>query len=165
MHYKKISRKREEEAASDIGGYAHPGSGAFWTHKGDCSNEFLHVEDKFVVSPKYSISWDILNKVETEAFSVGKTPILRFGFHIKTYEAKNYAVINRNHVIKDININDVNVIKTTKKSKIFKMNELFELSLKKEGILLHLIYESKNQSYLVMEWDYLVNNTDLLIEE
>jgi len=172
MDFKKISKKREIQGAKDIGGRVHPASGARWHTKGDFSNQFIHVEDKFFCSNNnssdtYSISLDVLHKVEKEAFSIGKTPVLKFGLYNarQTYNNKDFAVINRDHIIKPINYSRENQVSTSKKSYLVRINQLEDIYINNNDILLHLTFTKANKVFVVMKWEYFLENMDLIIEE
>ena len=77
---KKISRKREEKIASDIGGRRHSGSGSQWYRKSDASNTTFQFEDKFTDKIFFTLSLSKLKKIEVEALKVDKIPVFRFGF-------------------------------------------------------------------------------------
>ena len=72
MDNKRLSKKREIQAANDIGGKAHTASGALWHKKSDFSNDMWNLEDKFTHEDKYSIQYSILRKIENLFQKVGR---------------------------------------------------------------------------------------------
>ena len=75
INNKKISKKREHKIAKEMGGKAHIASGALWWKKGDASNDFFLIEDKFTTKDKYTLNIKTLKKIEKEAMNCGKIPV------------------------------------------------------------------------------------------
>lgn len=75
---KRISRKRECQAAEDIGGRAVPGSGS-GESKGDARNSNWMVEDKFTTGKSFQLKRDILSKAIRQAGKTGRKPVIRVG--------------------------------------------------------------------------------------
>jgi len=88
----KFSRKRENDIADDTGGKRHARSGGLWWKKGDASNIDFLFEDKFTEKDFYSVTMLTIQKIEGEALSVGKLPVLRVGF-ISKYGNSDYAIL------------------------------------------------------------------------
>lgn len=75
----KKSRRREEKAASDIGGDHVSGSGSGIV-KGDARNEKWMIEDKFTVRAKrFSVTQDMIDKALRQAYHTGRNPVIRIG--------------------------------------------------------------------------------------
>mgnify|MGYP001820048078 CR=1 FL=1 len=75
---KRISRRRECQAAEDIGGRTVPGSGS-GEAKGDARNSSWMVEDKFTTGKSYQLRRDILSKAISQASKTGRKPVIRVG--------------------------------------------------------------------------------------
>jgi hypothetical protein len=151
MNYKKISTKRENEIAEDIGGRRHTGSGNKWHSKGDASNEFLLIEDKFVISDKYSIQLNIINKLTRQAQKQSKIPVLRFGF-------VNMEFLNNFACIETCYCNPLAVSEsysTNKKSNTFTYTELYTSFILMYGqpVLLQLTFEKEDRNFFIIEWE------------
>jgi len=151
MNYKKISTKRENEIAKDISGRRHTGSGNKWHSKGDASNQFLLIEDKFVISDKYSIQLNILNKLTKQAQKQSKIPILRFGFINKEF-LNNFACIEKCYC-NELLINKC--YSTSKKSSIFTYSELYASIISAFGqpVVLQLTFEKEDKTFFIIEWE------------
>jgi hypothetical protein len=151
MNYKKISTKREQEIAKDISGRRHPGSGNTWSKKGDSSNEFILVEDKYVVGDKYSINLRVINKLTKEANKQAKIPILRFGFTNKE-AVKDYACIETIYC-NSLSANEEYL--STAKSKIFYYDDLYITFVLSYGspVIAKLIFEKEERSFYIIEWE------------
>ena len=75
---KRISRKREQKAARDIGGNTVSGSGS-GEAKGDARNSRWMVEDKFTTGKSYQLRRSILSKAISQAGKTGRKPVIRVG--------------------------------------------------------------------------------------
>jgi hypothetical protein len=146
---KKISRKREEEAAEQIGGRAHPASGAMWYKKSDFSNAFWNIEDKFTHEDKYSIKLDILNKIEKESLNINKTPALRFGFY--KYN-KNYIVIEKKYFHFELDAKEIII---TKNSYMVHFNDLNKFYIESDNIGVIQLTFPKKIFYMLTWEDFL----------
>lgn len=62
--------------AGAIGGRPTPGSGAFWSRKGDARADDLLVEAKMTDKASYSISLRVWDKIRREALLDGRLPVL-----------------------------------------------------------------------------------------
>jgi hypothetical protein len=154
VNYKKISTKREQDIAKDISGRRHVGSGNQWHHKGDDSNEFLLIEDKFVVSDKYSINLNILNKLITQANKQAKIPVLRFGF-LEKDSMNNFACVEDIYCYP---ITTSEYIIAEKRSKTVHYNDLYNTFILSQKLptLIKLTFSSENRSFYIIEWkDFL----------
>lgn len=163
INNKYISKRREKEAAKDIGGRAHPGSGCFWSIKSDASNEFIQLEDKFTNDVKYTLQLDILKKIEKEAMNVGKLPVLRFGFVNSRQYAKNYCLLDINFCKLDLTTCKTIVVKG--KSKVLHAEELYNIFYTL-GInsIVQVEFSSSNDIYYMMLWDYFKDNYSTLLQ-
>lgn len=75
---KRISKKRECQAAEDIGGRVVPGSGS-GEAKGDARNSCWMVEDKFTTGKSFQLKRDVLSKAIKQAGKTGRKPVIRVG--------------------------------------------------------------------------------------
>lgn len=75
---KKLSVKRENQVAKDIGGKVVAQSGA-GTEKGDARNSFWMIEDKFTRSRSFMITKNIVSKAIRQAYETGREPAIRIG--------------------------------------------------------------------------------------
>lgn len=73
---KKNSNKQEKRIAKELGGRRIPGSGSRWDSKGDVKTKKFLVEAKTTTHKSFSVSSDILAKVELEAVGTGRTPVV-----------------------------------------------------------------------------------------
>lgn len=163
INNKYISKRREKEAAKDIGGRAHPGSGCFWSIKSDCSNATVQVEDKFTKETSYALQISILKKIQKEAFEVGKTPLLRFGFEIASPYNKDYCVLNKNHCIQELDVDSTITIKGN--SRILHAEDLYKTFYKVDkNIIVQVEYLKTNDIYYIMLWDFFKENHTTLVE-
>ena len=157
-NYKKRSQKREKKIAKDIGGRTTPGSGSLWYQKSDAYSEHLRIEDKFTDADSFRIQYSILNKIEKEAFTTDKIPVLSLGF---TQSKENYAIIRKLDCIK---VYDLPVFSTGNKSYLLKNDCMRTLYLKSKGIMLfEIMFNFYNKSYYVMTWKDLVENQDIFL--
>lgn len=153
MDNKRLSKKREIQAAKDIGGKAHINSGAMWFCKNDMSDEIWSCEDKFTFDIKYSIKYSIINKLEKHALKINKLPMLRFGFE---KENKNYALVEKKHLKEYLlDIDNILLFKTTKNSILFKLKDLMQLA-NINNILCEIFFEKYNKNYIIITWEYFV---------
>lgn len=162
MNYKKMSTKREKDIAKDISGRRHTGSGNQWHQKGDASNEIFLIEDKFVISDKYSINLGIINKLTKEAKQQSKIPVLRFGF-------SNHEDLTNFACIEICYCNDLTSNKdyqTERKSKTFKYADLYTSFILMYGdpVILKLIFLKEDRSFFILEWQDFLDNQKKLID-
>lgn len=68
--------KQEARLAERLGGARRPGSGAFWSAKGDVRSPGLLVEAKWTARRSMSVTSAVLRKIELEAVSEGRMPVL-----------------------------------------------------------------------------------------
>jgi hypothetical protein len=80
MNWKKKSKKQEKTIAKGIGGKRQPGSGCFDGFKGDVENADILGECKTTGKKSFTITMEILNKIEDEAMGKGKEPRLYIRF-------------------------------------------------------------------------------------
>jgi hypothetical protein len=160
-NYKKISKKREIEIGKQIGGRPHPGSGCFWHKKGDASNEYLLIEDKFVISNKYSIQMSIIKKLTKEANQQDKLPILRFGFH-KEGSKKDYACVESCYCNDMISFAGH---ETNKKSLTLTNEYLYECytTCENEIMCLTVSFLIEDRKFYVFEWNEFLDNIDKIL--
>lgn len=85
-------KDQERQTGKDLGGKRQPGSGAFWTAKGDVSTPRYLVECKLTDKASYSLKEDLLRKIAKEAAVVGKEPVFQIEFQ-GTGRTDSYAVI------------------------------------------------------------------------
>lgn len=163
INNKYISKRREKEAAKDIGGRAHPGSGCFWSIKSDASNEYIQLEDKFTKDSKYTLQLSILKKIEKEAFNVGKLPVLRFGFINTRQYNKEYCVISANHCQTNLRIDYAISVKG--KSTTFHADRLYlMLHASDRNYIFQVEFLASNDIYYIMLWDYFKDNYETLLQ-
>lgn len=74
----KKARKREEQAAEDIGGRRVSGSGS-QEAKGDARNAQWMVEDKHTSGKTYTLSREVINKAVAQANKTGRNAVIRVG--------------------------------------------------------------------------------------
>jgi len=153
---KQKSKKREQKIAKDIGGRNHLMSGAAWFKKGDASNEYFLVEDKFTDKSKYSIKYSELIKINKEALQINKIPIFRFGF---TVNKKDYVIINVKHTLLEAT---KDVTRIDKKQLTVTPDELYKkdiyLSLG-DFIIMTLNFFDKDIFFVVNWENFLYYNT------
>lgn len=154
MNNKKLSKKREVGVAKQIGGRAQPGSGCFWSKKGDITSEHFLIEDKFTHSSQYSVSIKKLFKIEKESLRVNKIPVFRFGF----YELKHdYVVIDLKYIVESIPCKDI--FTTKYDSYLFKDSWLQSIFLASREISLAIIhFNNYNRNFMVLEWNTFIEN-------
>ena len=158
---KRISRRREFTIAEQTGGSRHTGSGALWWKKSDASDIYFQYEDKFTNNEYFSISIAILSKIEKEAISVNKIPVLRIGFITKnsTYD---FVVVRK----KDCSPDYVSEIyeASDKKSYRVRLSNLKDFYNRISGdILLHLFLEKKH--YYIFTWDDFLRLKENIVTE
>lgn len=152
---KRVSRKREQKAGKDIGGRAHIASGALWFEKGDASGEHYLIEDKFTESAYYSISLTILKKLEKEALSVGKLPVLRFGFEPKKGDFAVLRECDCEHLIDD----SVLIIhEMSKKSSRYYLKILKTLYAESQSGLFMFKLILDGVGFYIFKWENFVDN-------
>jgi len=158
MNNKKISRKREQILAKDIGGRATPGSGNKWFEKSDAYNSIIRFEDKFTKKDKYSIQLAELKKIEKEALLTNKIPILRFGFH---HLNQNYVVINTDHFFDTGIERDIKGIDISSKSFTIDSKELNNLYLNSKCIILLVLnFIIENRIYFILRYETFLDNIE-----
>lgn len=106
--FKKHSKKRELRIAKEIGGKTSPGSGCFWFKKGDVSNSYLFVEDKFTIDQNYRIDLKVINKTRQQANKECKIPVLSFGFELPNKKV-SYACIESCYVVDSLGEGPLNL--------------------------------------------------------
>lgn len=74
----KRSQRQEQRTASSHQGRVQPGSGAFWSRKGDVKTKTTLVENKRTDAKGITLKATDLNKIWTEAVSEGLVPVLQF---------------------------------------------------------------------------------------
>jgi len=147
---KKISKKRENKIAADVGGKRHSLSGGLWWKKGDASDEHFLIEDKFTERDYYSITQKVLNKIEKEAMSVSKLPVLRVGF-LKDRKSEDYVVLR----FKDCVFHEGPPVELgSLKSYRFTAEHAKDLYV--SGNTIMLIFMIDSLPYVVMGWDEFV---------
>lgn len=82
------SRKHEDRLGQVFGGKRTPGSGAFWSAKGDVKTPDMLIEHKFTGKKSYSLSSAVLEKIFSEAVLTGRMPV--FGLSLG---GKNYVIL------------------------------------------------------------------------
>lgn len=84
----KQSQAHEKRIAKAIGGTTTPASGAFWSRKGDVSNDKLLIEHKWTGKKTKTISSAELKKITLEAIMEDRLPI--FGIHL---DGEDYVIL------------------------------------------------------------------------
>jgi len=159
---KKKSRKRELKGAEEIEGKAHPGSGNVWYKKGDFSNEFIFVEDKFTTKNTYTLTCKTLEKVERQAKEDLKIPVLKIGF---TNHKQEYAIIRDIYIGKDFEFSAGMGLFTEYRSIILEADSLplmFIRNFSKDNKLIIAILKfnwGKNGqcTYYIIEWQSFID--------
>lgn len=82
--YKK-SRRQERRGAARMGGSTTPGSGAFWSRKGDARTKKELIEYKRTDKKSFTIKTDVLEKIYHEAITEGRLPLLGFQLNSRNY--------------------------------------------------------------------------------
>ena len=154
---KKLSKQRENKIADDIGGQRHSFSGAMWWKKGDASNDDFLIEDKFTEDDHYSATLRVLLKIEKEALSIGKLPVLRVGF-IKDRKSTDYVVLRAMDCLSSKLIPGFS---GAAKSFRLKSTHLKELHMSENKII--LTFSIRSNLYVVMGWDDFVMCKDIII--
>lgn len=67
---------QEARIAAALGGRRRPGSGAFWSAKGDVRTNGELIEAKYTAKKQITVSAAVLRKIELEAVSEGRMPVL-----------------------------------------------------------------------------------------
>ena len=78
---KKQAIKEEQRFGKEIGGVAHPNSGAIDGMKGDGSNEEFTYDHKFTEDKSYILSTTDLNKITREAREQNREPMMGIKFY------------------------------------------------------------------------------------
>ena len=154
---KKISQNRERQIAKDIGGRAQPGSGCFWSKKGDVTSDKFLIEDKFTHKKQYTLKYATLDKIETEAFKVNKIPIFRVGFQgtKDDYILVPWEYVHTAEVI-------MYVYETDKKSMLLKQEILKKHYIESDEIIFGIIKFSMNsRRYYIIGYQEFIDNKDL----
>lgn len=81
----KASQAHEKRLEKVMGGSRTAASGAFWSRKGDVRTEDYLIEHKYTAGKSFSIKSSELNKIETEALLVGRTPVFCFSLGNRDY--------------------------------------------------------------------------------
>ena len=153
---RKLSQKREDKIAKDLGGRRHVLSGGSPFLKGDASNEYFLIEDKFTKEIKYTLKFTLLNKIAVEASKVNKVPIFKFGFMLPTSN-RDYVIIRK----EDCNdfIEDTHRILLSKDSTTLHENILNLLYLDSKTIYIAEIHFLKQDKiyYLIRYRDFVEN--------
>lgn len=68
--------RQESRLANRLGGVRRPGSGAFWSAKGDVRSPGLLIEAKYTAKRQITVSAAVLRKIELEAVSESRMPVL-----------------------------------------------------------------------------------------
>lgn len=157
---KQISQKREKAIGKQIGGRNHIASGALWFQKGDVSNEFIIIEDKFTNKDEYSLSLSVLNKIEKESKKESKVPILSIGFHNHAF---SLACINAKYCKKSFT-SELN-ISTSKNSCIIRYEQLKKayIESKEETLLFIDFNEHERKRFYLFEWSSFIENMESII--
>lgn len=158
---KQKSKKREISIAKDIGGREHLMSGAAWFKKGDASNEYFLVEDKFTDKEKYSIKYNELVKVQKEALEVSKIPIFRFGF---TINKKDYVVLNTKHTLLDATQCDLKIAKkqyTVKPESLYKQ----DVSLPEGDFIIMTLNFFNKDNFFIVSWENFMYYNNIIYGE
>ena len=158
----KLSRKREQDSATDTSGKRHIRSGGLWWNKGDASNVDFLFEDKFTEKEQYSVTGLVINKVEKEALSVNKLPILRIGF-VSKYGNSDYAIIR----YKDCNIASTEYTKipfeiSNKKSICLSSSRLRGLQISGDKFVMRFWLIDKE--YIVVNWSMFLELKDKIMK-
>jgi hypothetical protein len=155
---RKISQKREDKIAKDTGGRRHAMSGGMWHSKGDASNEYFLIEDKFTKETKYSLNYTLLNKIAVEARKVNKIPIFKFGYILPTSQ-RDYVLIRK----EDCNdlVENVHDIFLTKDSTTFHENILNLLYLDSTTMYIAEVnFLRQDKIYYLLRYRDFVDNMD-----
>ena len=158
---KKISQNREKSIGKQIGGRAHIASGALWFQKGDVSNEFIIIEDKFTQKDTYSLSLDTINKIDKEGKQNNKIPIMSIGFQAHKFSV---ACVDQKycHPI----LFEPWSISTPNKSFTIDyqgFHDMYINSLDRFLPLAQIHFTSFNKSYYLFEWDSCIENVSSTI--
>ena len=154
---KKISKQRENKIADDIGGQRHSFSGAMWWKKGDASDDDFLIEDKFTEDNHYSATLKVLLKIEKEALSIGKLPVLRVGF-LKDGKSKDYVVLRAKDCLSSKKSPCIHGAARSFRLKASQMKKLYMADNK-----IILIFSISEYLYVVMGWDEFVECKDTII--
>jgi hypothetical protein len=68
--------RQEVRLAKRLGGTRRPGSGAFWSAKGDVRSAGLLIEAKYTAKRQITVTAAVLRKIELEAVSESRMPVL-----------------------------------------------------------------------------------------
>lgn len=72
----KAWERQEARLAQALSGSRRPGSGAFWSAKGDVRTADQLIEAKQTGKKQITLRADVLRKIELEAVAEGRTPVL-----------------------------------------------------------------------------------------
>ena len=154
---RKMSQKREDKIAKDTNGRRHAMSGGKWNKKGDASNKYFLIEDKFTRDTTYSLNFALLKKVALEAGKIGKVPIFKFGFILEAQPTRDYVLIRK----EDCNdlIEKTHAILLSKDSTTFHENILNLLYLDSTTMYIAEVFFLKQDKiyYLVRYRDFVEN--------
>jgi len=155
-NYKKISQNREKNIGKQIGGRAHIASGALWFQKGDVSNEFIIIEDKFTEKDTYSLSLSTINKIDKEGKQNNKVPIMSIGFQLRKF---SIAFVDVNYCKEDL----IAPFVESTKFKSFSIDydvikEKYISCFDKYSPIVKVNFTSHNKSYYLFEWDAFIEN-------
>lgn len=158
---KKISQAREKSIGKQIGGRAHIASGALWFQKGDVSNEFIMIEDKFTKKDNYNITLLVLDKIDKESKKENKIPILSIGFESHKL---SFACVNVKYCKEDI----VAPFIESTEAKSFNLNfytikERYFSCFDKYQPIQKIKYTSYNKEFYIYEWDSFIENLSSII--
>lgn len=90
---KQRSKVQEKEVASALGGRVRPNSGATLYAKGDVLTPLFLVEAKTTERKSFSLTQDLLKKIESEAFAEGKDPLMIVRFEKMEDIPQDWAVL------------------------------------------------------------------------
>lgn len=158
---KKISQLREKDIGKQIGGRPHIASGALWFQKGDVSNEFLIIEDKFTMKDSYSLSLETINKIDKEAKQENKIPIMSVGFQKHKFSV---AFVNTKYCRHEYN---PPFIENTKNKSFLLdyhiIHERYLACFDRYIPTIKVTFTSIDKSYYLWEWDSFIENVSSII--
>jgi hypothetical protein len=153
---KKISQDREKAIGKQIGGRPHIASGALWFQKGDVSNEFIIIEDKFTAKDSYSLSLDTINKIDKESKQENKIPVMSIGFQKHKFSV---AFVNTKYCREDF----IAPFYESTKHKSYNIDyaiikERYISCFDKYSPIIKVHFTSVDKSYYLFEWDSFIEN-------
>jgi len=146
---RKKSKKSENMLALSVGGKVQKGSGCVWYAKGDVTTDNFLFEAKITEKPYYDLEYAVLQKIEKQALTYLKTPVLSVSIDSKHQPKIDFVVIPEN-IILNVDLYSCVDILPFNKSVILHCEKLNKLYTDEKKYILLKRLDKKNYMILLL---------------